>query len=89
MPLIEFWNDEEELLHAYIKAYYEDVRYTSWLNGYYMYVAQLTATSNTWGGDKGKDVSYPDYHQENEIPHVDIKEKPKGPNDNNFLAQFY
>lgn len=59
MPVEEFWYGEEELLNSYIKAYFNRVKYNSWMNGYYTYVAQLTATSNTWGGDNGKKAEYP------------------------------
>lgn len=88
MPLDEFWYGEEELLTVYIKAYYEDARYHAWINGYYVYIADLIATSNTWGDDKGKE-KYPDYYDEKNKHKVEIKEQPKVKDDNHFLAQYY
>lgn len=90
MPLDEFWYGEEDLLNAYAKAYYNDCKYTAWLNGQYTYIAQLTATTNTWGGKEGKKAEYPSFESvDDKYIEQQEKTKPKGNNDNAYLSQFY
>lgn len=90
MPIDEFWYEEQELLNAYIKAYFNNCKYTAWINGQYTYVAQLTVTSNMWGGEKGKKAEYPDFREINEQANkTELIETPKSNNDNYLLSQFY
>lgn len=90
MTPYEFWYEDEELLNVYVKAFYERTNYNAWVNGYYTYIAQLTASSNTWGGNKGKEVQYPLYNSNlQDKKKIEIKEQPKNDHDNHFLSQFY
>ena len=92
MTVNQFWYEDEYLLNVYLKAYFEKTKYESWLNGYYNYVAQTTATANAWGGDKGKKIEYPTYESiENKMEEIETKTKikPNGNNDNHYLSQFY
>ena len=82
MPIEEFWYGEEELLNVYIKAYFNGTKYNAWINGYYTYVAQLTATSNTWGGNDGKKVEYPQLD-------IEAKNKESKKIEYTDLSQFY
>lgn len=87
----DFWYGELELMSVYIKAYFDNIKYTSWLNGYYVYVANITANANAWGGDKGKDVKYPDF-EDIEGTDKSIKETNEielNKNDYSLLSQLY
>lgn len=83
----DFWYGDVYLLDAYIKAYFNNVKYTAWLNGYYSYIANLTATANSWGGEKGKDAKYPDFDSVEET--VKTKKIDLNKNDYSLLSQLY
>lgn len=63
MPLQEFWNDDPDLLWVYRNSYMqkieqeaklqrEKINTSTWLQGYYVYIAVCSAFS--------KDIQYPD-----------------------------
>lgn len=90
MNEFDFWYGDEFLLNVYVKAYFEKTKYESWLNGYYNYVAQVTALSNMFSDKKSKQINYPSF----EISSADKIEKiesskPRNNNDYEFLSQYY
>jgi len=92
MSLDDFWYGEEEMLEAYIKAYFNGTQYEAWINGYFTYIAQLTSTSNTWGGNSGKKAKYPQYAEivnKEQTKAIETRNVPKVKDDNEFLSQFY
>lgn len=88
MSTYDFWYGEEELLNVYIKAYFEKSKYEAWINGYYNYVAHVTAIANMFNSKKEKDIPYPDYDIDKKEK-IDIKGTPKNNNDYEFLSQYY
>ncbi|MEG0365475.1 MAG: hypothetical protein RR585_01470 [Coprobacillus sp.] len=90
MTANDFWYGDEYLLNVYIKAYFNKTKYEAWQTGYYNYVAQITALSNSFGGKKGKNIEYPDFSSfEEKQKIIEVKEEPRGKNDNKYLSQFY
>jgi hypothetical protein len=47
MPVDEFWHGDMRLLKSYQMAYYRNISYSSWLQGYYNFEAYSKALSNS------------------------------------------
>lgn len=59
MPMDLFMYGEEEYLELYMKAYYEDMKLHSWLEGQFNYIAYSAAISQVFG----KKGEYPSYQE--------------------------
>ena len=55
----QFWYDDTRLIGAYEKAYYRDVSYRAWLQGYYNYIAYSIALSKAFAKKGQKVEEYP------------------------------
>ena len=61
MTIKEFWYGDMRLLTAYQKAYYREVSYRAWLQGYYDSVAYGTVMANAFAKKGAKKAEYPQW----------------------------